>query len=150
MNKILYLTVSLCACSPTGENPYLYSSPENALNSLERAYVNEDLNQAVASKDFVYEARMILENVNPELLETDLIEETAEVLELAFRKEIELFGFPELVEMECYSADVPISSTEALITKICKYSDNESSTQKFIAHKTNSVWKIASVIDKDA
>ena len=64
-------------------------TPESALKSLEDAYIRKDIEGAVASKDFRYEAKAMLTShknlANPD---DDLVSKTAEVLELSFRKEM--------------------------------------------------------------
>ncbi len=78
------------------------STPENALHSLETAYVYKDIEGAVAAKDFSFEAKQLLLNLkNLANADEALINQTAEVLELAFRKEIETRGFPDFASLKC-------------------------------------------------
>lgn len=75
-----------------------FSTPEAAVLSLESAYRAQDIEAAVACKDFYAEARLMLKNLNPQLAGDEaIVSQTAEVLELSFRKHIEQGGFPNLV-----------------------------------------------------
>lgn len=79
-----------------------FSSPEGALAALEDAYRRNDLDGAVAAKDFIFEARemlLSLENLPPP--EESVVKQTAEVLELAFRQQIKSSGFPDFRWWRC-------------------------------------------------
>jgi len=83
--------------------PLDFETPEAALASLEDAYRREDLDAAVAAKDFVYEARamlLALENMEGSVDE-DVVKQTAEVLELSFRTFTEQNGFPNFKDVRC-------------------------------------------------
>src|SRR5262245_8527924 len=78
-----------------------FSTPEGAILCLEDAYRAKDIEAAVRCKDFNMEARLMLEKL-PKLkdaIDDKLITRTAEVLELAYRKEIEKKGFPDMTDV---------------------------------------------------
>jgi hypothetical protein len=80
-----------------------FSTSETALATLEDAYNRKDINGAVAAKDFPFEARAMLlslENLNIPL-EESLVIQTAEVLELAFKKMIPSEWFPGFTLPRC-------------------------------------------------
>ena len=60
-----------------------FNTPEDAVRALEQAYIQRNADAAVAAKDFVEEARLMLQNMNPSLAnDADILKQTAEVLEL--------------------------------------------------------------------
>src|SRR5215469_16168159 len=79
------------------------STPEAALAALEDAYNRKDIEAAVATKDFAREAREMLISLKglPHPLDDDLVKQTADVLELAFRKQMEVQGFPNFTDLHC-------------------------------------------------
>jgi hypothetical protein len=79
------------------------STPELALAALEDAYARRDLDAAVAAKDFKFEARAMLLSL-PNLTEgvdDALVSQAADVLELAFRQQIQVNGFPDFGNLTC-------------------------------------------------
>ncbi|MBL0122453.1 MAG: hypothetical protein IPP88_06870 [Betaproteobacteria bacterium] len=71
-----------------------FSTPENAIKTLEAAYIKKDLEAAVAARDFLNEAKLMLKNINPEFAnDPEILKQTTEVLELSFRKEMKEAGF---------------------------------------------------------
>jgi len=148
--KKLIVNLSLLAFSSVaiGADKYDYSSPEEALSSLELAYINQDIEQAVISKDFVYEAReMLTSRFGKDVATNELIDKTAEVLELSFRKIILEQGFPDFKTIKCSSTHSLISETEALLNERCLFADGGYSVQKMLAHLTSKGWKIVGVRD---
>jgi hypothetical protein len=79
-----------------------FSTPEDALISLEDAYRKGDIEATVAAKDFRFEAMAILSNVlkgnKPDDQTIDL---TVHVLELSYRTEIKKSGFPDIAKARC-------------------------------------------------
>jgi hypothetical protein len=68
---------------------YGFDKPEDAIRALEDAYVRRDANAAVAARDFVEEAKRMLVKIDAKLAsEPDILKQTAEVLELGYRKEL--------------------------------------------------------------
>ena len=121
-----------------------FSTPEGAILKLEDAYRRKDLDAAVAAKSFPHEARMILAGKNPDLLANDdIVAQLAQVLEAAFRKEMQTKGFPDMTGLEC-----TFSSTEkrdggiAVVTEICRYPDGGSSTQRMQVVQTDRGWRV--------
>jgi hypothetical protein len=68
---------------------YGFEKPEDAIRALEDAYLRRDANGAVAARDFAEEARRMLLRLDAKLAsEADILKQTAEVLELGYRKEL--------------------------------------------------------------
>jgi hypothetical protein len=80
-----------------------FSTPAAALASLEDAYNRKDIAAAVSAKDFLFEAREVLLSLKTPPVQPDeeMIKLTAEVLELAFVKEMERQGFPDFRTLRC-------------------------------------------------
>lgn len=120
------------------------SSPEGALKALEDAYARKDIEAAVAAKDFKFEAREMLKALknlgNPD---EDLIKQTAEVLELGFRKQMKTEGFPAFADLKCkvvqkkYIRDGLVEMVEE-----CIFPDGGKSTDTLHAAKSASGWRI--------
>jgi hypothetical protein len=121
-----------------------FSSPEGALKALEYAYVRKDIEAAVAAKDFKFEAHEMLKTLkklgNPG---EDLIKQTAEVLELSFRKQMKTEGFPAFADLKCkvvrkkYIRDGIIEMVEE-----CIFPDGGKSSDTLHAAKSVSGWRI--------
>jgi hypothetical protein len=79
------------------------STPEAALAALEDAYNRKDIEAAVGAKDFTCEAREMLVSLKSfsDSPDDELVKQTADVLELAFRKQMEVQGFPDFTEIRC-------------------------------------------------
>jgi hypothetical protein len=66
-----------------------FTTPEGAILCLEDAYRQQDVDAACACKDFLIEATLLLRESAPETADDPAIQrQTAEVLQLAYRKEI--------------------------------------------------------------
>src|SRR6202046_3530336 len=77
-------------------------TPEDAVQALERAYIQKDADSAVAAMDFVEEGRQMLQKINPTLAnDPDAIKQAAEGREISFRNELELKGFPDFEYLKC-------------------------------------------------
>jgi hypothetical protein len=86
----------LATASSAGEG---YSTPEDAVRGIEAAWTRKDLEAAVRSKDFREEARLMLQKINPTLLEpADILPKTAEVLEFAPER-VNDFGTPGVMRL---------------------------------------------------
>jgi hypothetical protein len=121
-----------------------FSSPEGALKALEEAYVQKDINAAVAAKDFRFEAKaMLLSLKNLGNPDEDLVKQTAEVLELSFRKHMGTNGFPAFSGLQCTVVEKK-SLREDLVemTEVCTFPDGGKSSDIVHAAKSTSGWHI--------
>ena len=121
-----------------------YSTPENAIKSLEAAYINKDLKAAIDAKDFNEEARLMLHNINPKFSSDPVVlKQTAEVLELAFKKEMKTKGFPKFSNLKCsYSVPEELSSNLVKVTETCVFPNNETSLDYVHVFKSEKGWRV--------
>jgi len=123
-----------------------FETPEGAILRLEDAYRAKDINAAVQCKDFMIEARLMLEKVKGQKSEkndADLISKTAKVLELAFRKEIEQEGFPDMKGItSTFPAKEEFEKDIVIVTEVCKYPDGGNSKQRILVAKTEKGWRV--------
>ena len=121
-----------------------FSTPEGALHLLEAAYAHQDIEAAVAARNFEWEAREMLKKLAEDPTpQADLIQETAQVLELSFRQHIETNGFPKFSELRC-----SILKTKQLrpdlveIFEECIFPDGLISREKIHVAKSGEKWGI--------
>jgi hypothetical protein len=127
---------------------YNYSSPQEAIISLEEAYTNNDLHAVIALKDFRAEARLILEqrNVEYDLNDAELISETAVLLELSLVTQLEKNGFPDFTGVRREFSDLyEIEGNIYAIMEELIYPDGTFFVNKIFLSVNESVWKVAMV-----
>jgi hypothetical protein len=123
------------------------STPEGAVRQLEDAFVRKDIEAAVEAKDFDAEATLMLKKINPEMAsKPDIVKQTAEVLELGFRKEIATDGFPDFTGLTCsLSKPVEVSENLVKIAETCVRVSGETSAHNLHAFKGKSGWRVVVV-----
>ncbi len=139
----------LVICIPAAAFAADFTTPENAIRSLEAAYINKDIEAAVAAKDFMEEARLMLLGIDPDFSkDNELIRKTAEVLELSFRKEIKEGGFPDFGELQC-SLGKPENVTPTLVkvTERCVFPDGGMSAEDLHVFNGPEGWRVVVVQD---
>ena len=120
-----------------------FSTPEGAILCLEDAYDEQDIHRAVACKNFVEEARMLLEKMNDTLNNEEILQTTADVLRLSFIKSLENEGFPIFTGINrAYPQREKISQNLFLITEVCIFPDGGRSTQKIYTFRDDEGWKV--------
>lgn len=120
------------------------STPESAIRTLEDAFKNRDIEGAVNAKDFVTEALLMLRRINPDMArDPEVLKETAKVLELGFRKEIETDGFPDFTGLSC-SLSKPVEVEENLVKVVetCIDSLGARSTHNLHVFRSAKGWRI--------
>jgi hypothetical protein len=120
------------------------STPEGALKFLEDAYVRKDLEAAVSAKDFQYEARAMLNALkNLKNPDDELVQKTADVLELSFRKQIQTKGFPDFTQLRCSVVSKKLLQPDLVeMTEECIFPDGGKSTDILHATKSSHGWRI--------
>ena len=123
------------------------ATPEDAILALEEAYRNKDIAAAVSAKDFMIEARLMLEGIRREKNEgpvaPNLIPLTAEVLELSFRDYHARKGFPDVTGVvSTFPKKEEIEPGIWAITEVCTWPDGESVAQKILVAQTERGWKV--------
>lgn len=124
-------------------------TPEDAVRSLEQAYIREDIDAAVAAKDFREEARLMLNKLNPEFAtDSKVLRQTAEVLELAFRKEMKTKGFPKFKDLKCgFLRKEEVSPTLVKLTEECVFPDGGKSREDIYVTKSKVGWRVVVMPD---
>jgi hypothetical protein len=122
-------------------------SPEGAVRALEEAYIRKDLEAAVALRDFRTEAVLSWQSLKPELAEDQqVIRETAEVLELSFRKEIATQGFPDFASLKCRFTNRQVVAQDLVkVTEECVFPDGGKSIEDIHVVKGETGWRVVIV-----
>ncbi|MDT4331124.1 hypothetical protein ACQE3E_16080 [Methylomonas sp. MED-D] len=143
--------IALFTLSPVvlGENIKNFSTPEQAIQFLEEAYRRKSIDDAVSAKDFFEEGRLMLQNINPEFSKDGgLVKQAAETLELAYRKEMETKGFPDLEGLKCsFPAKETLETDLVKVTEVCIFPDGRNSRQNILVKKGNNGWRVLNVTD---
>jgi len=143
--RFLSLLLGLSAASTVGAVGF--DIPEDAVRALERAYVEKNADAAVAAKDFVEEARLMLQKMDPKLArDTAVLKETAEVLELSFRDELRKKGFPDFGKLQCsFVGKSEISDVMVKLTERCLFPDGGKSVQDLFVVKRDLGWRVVTM-----
>lgn len=118
-----------------------FTTPEGAILCIEEAYRNKDVESAVKCKDFVTEAKMMLQKLNDSLNNSEVIMKTAETLELAFRKEIENSP-PDFNGIETRFLDQDKMDDLIIVNAIHKYSNGMILKEKLLTVKNKDGWRV--------
>jgi hypothetical protein len=120
-----------------------FDTPEDAVQALEQAYIHKNADAAVAAKDFVEEARLMLQKMNPSLAnDADILKQTTEVLELAFRNELRTKGYPNFVSLKCsFVSKTQIYPTLVKLTEQCVFPDSGKSVEDVFVTKRGG-WRV--------
>jgi hypothetical protein len=126
-----------------------FSTPEGAILMLEDAYRARDIEAAVSCKDFRREAALMLSRFEGKFpVDEDLQRQTAQVLELAFRKEMETKGFPELTGVTC---TFPRTETRGdglvVVTKQSRRADGTVVEERILVGQTPDGWRALVPVD---
>ena len=127
-----------------------FTTPEGAILKLEDAYRQKDVEAAVAAKDFGVEARVMLTRMKKGMeKDPEVLKQTAEVLELAFRSEMK-GGFPDFAGLKCrFPRKEKYEDLEDVwaVTEICTFPDGGTSQQQLLVAKGAAGWKVLNVVD---
>lgn len=127
---------------------YTYNTSEEAITSLEAAYNNNDMEAIINSKDFIEEAKFVLEEANYEFDASDelLLEETAKLLELGLTQSLQENGYPDFshLKSELYGLE-QVNDIIYVINQKNAYPDNTSYETRIFLSNKNDVWKVVLV-----
>lgn len=126
-----------------------FLSPEGAVLMLEDACRKNDLDAVVAAKDFRKEAELMLRRLHTELPDDATIASTAEVLESAFRVEMQ-GGMPDFSTIRSrFTRKVPYSGLERTVVlfEAFDYPDGTSTMQRILVSDTNDGWRVLNVLE---
>jgi hypothetical protein len=146
LTKILsfVLSIVLAQTAASAANPRGFESPEDAVRALEQAYVQKDVDSAVAVMDFVEEGRQMLQKINPTLAnDPDMIKQAAEGRELSFRNELRAKGFPDFARLKCsFVGKAQIAPGLVKLTQQCISPDGAKSAQDLLVTKSELGWRV--------
>jgi hypothetical protein len=144
----LALLLSAVGCQKQGPKAD-FTTPEGAILVLEEAYRRKDLEAAVAAKDFVTEARIMLTQARKGMeQDAAVLKETAEVLELGFRLEMKN-GFPDFAGLKSQFPQTEKYENfddVVVVTEVCTFPDGGTSQQKLLVARTTGGWRVLNVI----
>jgi len=121
-----------------------FDTPEDAVRALEQAYVQKNVDAAVAAMDFVEEGRQLLQKIDPTMAnDAETIKQFADARELAFRNELRTKGFPEPGKLKCsIVGKAQISPELVKLTEQCAFSDGGKSFRDRFAIKRDLEWRV--------
>ena len=121
-----------------------FDTPEDAVRALEQAYVQKNVDAAVAAMDFVEEGRQLLQKIDPTMAnDAETIKQFADARELAFRSELRTKGFPEPGKLKCsIVGKAQISPELVKLTEQCAFSDGGKSFRDRFAIKRDLEWRV--------
>ena len=125
-----------------------FKTPEGAILCLEDAYRRHDIEAAVASKDFVTESKIMLENLKkPDLIDQKILDETAKTLELSFRVHTKQ-SWPNFEGIQSFFIKrEPYKDKVVVVTEACRFPDGGFSQQRLLVSETSSGWKVLNVLE---
>jgi hypothetical protein len=120
-----------------------FTTPEGAILCLEDAYRRRDIEAAVACKDFITEAKLMLQKFDEKVRsDPEILKETAETLELAYRKEMSQ-SWPDFANLESFFTDKqPYAEKVVMLTEVCRFPDGLTSRQQILVGKTAKGWRV--------
>ncbi len=132
-----------------GEDYFLANldTPEGAILSLEEAYDNDNLDKAISCKDFSKEAELMLQKTVKFDIDADIINSTAEVLQLSFANHLEENGMPKFDGIKrAFKRDF-ITEDHCIITETCYFPDGGMSQERLNTFRTDKQWKVLGVAE---
>lgn len=127
---------------------YNYDTPEDAIVSLETAFSKKDIVNAIASKDFEAEAKIVLRRTNVEINE-ETVDLTAKLLELSLVEYILNNGFPDFSMVKRQFSELSeIDNHLFFIEEILIYENGETFSNIVFLTYENEKWKVAMTEEK--
>ncbi|AZB30324.1 DUF2314 domain-containing protein [Chryseobacterium balustinum] len=132
-------------------NDFFYpdlSTPEGALITLENFYTQKSLDGVLSCKDFHEEAKNVLLGAEMDLKE-ELINETAELLKLAFIENLQKYGMPNFENAERVFNRIVYNEKEntALIEEKLIYSDGNNINKFWVSENEKKEWKVLNLVE---
>lgn len=142
LSTLLRLLLALTVASAVNADGF--DTPEDAVQALERAYIQKNADGAVAVMDFVEEGRQMLQKINPTLAnDPAMIKQAAEGRELAFRNELRTKGFPDFSHLKCsFAGKTQIAPGLVELTQQCVSPEGAKSTQDLLVVKSELGWRV--------
>lgn len=128
--------------------PHDFSTPEGAILCIEDAYDAQDIERAMACKDFEEEAKQMLsamKSVNQLGENEEVVPQMAEVLRLSFIKSME-GNFPSFEGItRAFPKREMVRDNLAIVTEVCFYPDQTKSSQRLYVSKKDGGWKVLGI-----
>ena len=127
-----------------------FSTAQGALLALDEANRTHNIEAAVAAKNFTYEAHAMLASLSATPhADASLVQKAAHVLELAYRKEIQNDGFPDLkgIQLKIISTKVLAPDLVAMTERVT-YPDGYASQEVLHAALSGTRWGIVNLPGK--
>lgn len=130
--------------------PHDFSTPEGAILCLEDAYLEGDVDKAIACKDFLREARHLLDRFPDFEGGEELVRQTAETLELAFRSYFVASVLPDFegVERAFVRREFEDDWT-VLVTEVCRLPGGQRTMDKIWVYKVGPEWRVGPPANED-
>jgi hypothetical protein len=128
-----------------------FTTPEGAILCLEDAYRRRDIEAAVACKDFLIEATLMLAEVSPGTADDPEVQgHAANVLELAFRKE-KTSAWPDMEGIESFFIErQPFSDGIVVVQEFMRMPDGTFCEAKLRVAHTQNGWRVLDPLLDDA
>jgi hypothetical protein len=120
-----------------------FTTPEGAIFCLEEAYRRQDIEAAVAAKDFKMEALLLLQKTRwKDYITEEAVAGMAEVLESSFRAHT-TSHWPDFAHLESFfpSRNARDDGIVA-ITEVCRFPDGLFSFQRILVAETAEEWRV--------
>jgi hypothetical protein len=126
-----------------------FTTPEGAILCLEDAYRRHDIEAAIAAKDFMIEARLMLEQTGfKDHIDDEMVAKTAEALLLSFRAHTTA-NWPDFDGLESFfTKREPHSDKIIVITEVCRFPDHGFSTQYLLVAETTNGWRVLNPVSQ--
>ncbi|MNR28778.1 hypothetical protein D3C85_1461200 [compost metagenome] len=122
---------------------YNYYTPEQAIISLETAFSKKDIVNAVASKDFKAEAKIVLQRTNVEINE-ETVDLTAKLLELSLVEYILENGFPDYSKVKRQFSELSKTDDDMYyIEETLIYENGQTYSNIVFMTVENKKWRVA-------
>ena len=136
------------ATSTPNEYAQDFSTPQGAILCLEDAFRKRDIEAAVRCKHFPTEAKLMLKKMGSGLdNDSAIVTQTAEVLELSFRKHTEA-SWPDFNGLQVsFGAQVPFGDGIEIVPETFRYPDGGTAIQKHYVTKTTEGWRVLNLAE---
>lgn len=124
------------------------STPEGAIVKIEHAFNEDNIEKAIACKDFKKEAELMLSKMGAAGLGHEIVETTAETLQLSFIQSLQENGIPKFTNIkQAFPKREKINDNHIIVTEVCYYPDGSSSMQRLNTYKSSDGWKVMNPVE---
>lgn len=125
-----------------------FNTPEGAILCLEDAYDEQDIEKALTCKNFVEEARLLLQKMGDKFSGDEILHTTADVLRTAFIKNLQTEGFPVFKDLRrAYPQRERVTDNLYIITEVCFFPDGGKSLQRLYTFKEEDGWRVLNIAE---